>query len=826
MKRSVTAVSAVVLGLVLGLVLVLALVGFESPSERETELSVSSDFDTSHSPNSPNSPSSLEVDSENLTAVVQTYCQVCHNDAMMTGNLSLAGFEVENAPNHPETAEKMIRKLRAGMMPPPGMPRPSPEILLALVDELETRIDQNAAANPNPGVRRFQRLTRAEYEESVQQLFDLEIDASRWLPQDTYLGNFNNLSAAQGLSATLLESYLRAAAEVSRVALGNPDAVSASSQYTNPIHVSQHAWDHLEGTPFGTRGGMVVTHDFPTDGEYVISIDTLFGRGLPGHDLDITIDGNAVAQLALAHNGDSGIPIQTKPVFVPAGQHKIAAAFVKRIEGPYEDRLSPFMWSFVGGEDAQQWANYGITALPHLSDLMVTGPVTSGPVSETRSRSRIFSCYPDTESEAYDCAQQIISRVATQAYRRAITDEDLEGPIGFYEQYAENSGFEIGIRTALQSILANPAFLFRFEEQPEGVLPGELYQLDATAVASRMSFFIWGSGPDDQLRELAIQGELSNPDVLEAQVERMLADPRSKNLATSFASQWLRLQEAGKNDPEPYLYPDFTGQLKEDMIRETQLFFENLITQDRSLLEIVSADYTFVNERLAEHYGIEGIIGNEFQRVSYPDENRRGLLGHGSVLMLTSMSNRTSPVLRGKWVMEVIMGNPPPPPPPDVPALEATGGFEPGKILTTRERMEIHRANPTCNACHQFMDPIGLALDNFDVTGAWRIREDGRELDTSGTYYDGTEIDTPKDLNEVVIKRPIPIVRSFTANLLAYAMGRRIEYFDHPTVRKIVKDAEASDYRLSSFILGVVRSDPFQKMQVPLLSVADTNEGV
>ena len=306
----------------------------------------------------------------------------------------------------------------------------------------------------------------------------------------------------------------------------------------------------------------------------------------------------------------------------------------------------------------------------------------------------------------------------------------------------------------------------------------------------------------------------------------MLADPRSKNLATSFASQWLRLQEAGKNDPEPYLYPDFTGQLKEDMIRETQLFFENLITQDRSLLEIVSADYTFVNERLAEHYGIEGIIGNEFQRVSYPDENRRGLFGHGSVLMLTSMSNRTSPVLRGKWVMEVIMGNPPPPPPPDVPALEATGGFEPGKILTTRERMEIHRANPTCNACHQFMDPIGLALDNFDVTGAWRIREDGRELDTSGTYYDGTEIDTPKDLNEVVIKRPIPIVRSFTANLLAYAMGRRIEYFDHPTVRKIVKDAEASDYRLSSFILGVVRSDPFQKMQVPLLSVADTNEGV
>ena len=309
----------------------------------------------------------------------------------------------------------------------------------------------------------------------------------------------------------------------------------------------------------------------------------------------------------------------------------------------------------------------------------------------------------------------------------------------------------------------------------------------------------------------------------------MLSDPRSRNLATSFASQWLRLQEAGKNEPEPYLYPDFTGQLKQDMIRETQLFFENLVREDRSLLEIVSADYTFVNERLADHYGIEGIIGNEFQRVTYEDETRRGLLGHGSVLMLTSMSNRTSPVLRGKWVMEVIMGSPPPPPPPDIPTLEATEGAEDGRILTTRERLEIHRANPTCNACHQYMDPIGLALDNFDVTGAWRIREDGRELDTTGTYYDGTAINTPMDLNEVLIKRPIPIIRSFTANLLAYAMGRRIEYFDQPTVRKIVKEAEASDYRMSSFILGIVGSDPFQMMQVPVSdagSLAATNEGV
>lgn len=350
--------------------------------------------------------------------------------------------------------------------------------------------------------------------------------------------------------------------------------------------------------------------------------------------------------------------------------------------------------------------------------------------------------------------------------------------------------------------------------------------MNASDLASRISFFIWGTGPDEELRDLASQETLLQADILEAQVVRMLADPRSSNLATSFASQWLRLQEAGKNEPEPYLYPDFTGQLKEDMIRETQLFFENLVKEDRSLLEIMSADYSFMNERLADHYGIAGVIGNEFQRVTYNDENRRGLLGHGSILMLTSMSNRTSPVLRGKWVMEVIMGSPPPPPPPDIPALEATEGAAAGRVLTTRERLEIHRANPTCNACHQFMDPIGLALDNFDVTGAWRIREDGRELDTSGTYYDGTAINTPMDLNEVLIKRPIPILRSFTANLLAYAMGRRIEYFDQATVRKIVKEAEASDYRMSSFILGVVQSDPFLMMQAPVLnaaSVAATN---
>ena len=380
----------------------------------------------------------------------------------------------------------------------------------------------------------------------------------------------------------------------------------------------------------------------------------------------------------------------------------------------------------------------------------------------------------------------------------------------FYDRAAKESGFEVGVRTGLQSILANPSFLFRFEEQPENAYEGQLYRLNDSDLASRISFFIWGSGPDDQLRELANEGKLSHPKILESQVLRMLSDPRSQNLATSFASQWLRLQEAGKNEPEPYLYPDFTGQLKEDMIRETQMFFENLIREDKSVLEMVSADYTFVNQRLAEHYGIDGIVGDEFQRVNYTDETRRGLLGHGSVLMLTSMSNRTSPVLRGKWVMEVIMGSPPPPPPPDVPFLDATEGTEDGRFLTTRERLERHRANPTCNACHQFMDPIGLALDNFDVTGNWRIREYGSELDTNGMLYDGTPLANPSDLHRALQNKSIPFVRTFANNLMAYATGRRMEYFDQPTIRKITQVAKTNEYRMSSFILGVINSDAFQ----------------
>lgn len=754
-----------------------------------------------------------------LADVVEEYCVRCHNERRLRGNLSLEGFDPAVAHLSAEVAEKMIVKLRTGMMPPPGVARPAGDTLTALAETLETVIDEAASADPNPGMRRFQRLNRAEYERVIRELLDLEIDAGRWLPADTYLGNFDNLSAAQRLSTTLLEAYLRAATEVSRLAVGNPRAPSVSVKYTNPIEVSQHAWDHLEGTPFGTRGGMVVTHDFPVDGEYVFSFETLFGKGTGSEDLDVSIDGVGVAALALEHGEGGSADIATGPIFVPAGQHEVAAAFVRKIDGPYEDRLSPFDWSFVGGEDAEQWADYGITALPHLADLMITGPTTVAGVSDTPSRARVFTCRPTDRSgrseEARGCAESIVRRLATEAYRRPLAQEDLAGPMSFYDEGAARGGFEIGVRTALQAILASPSFLFRMERMPEGVRPGEPYRLDDVALASRLSFFLWGVGPDEELRTVASAGGLSDDAVLEDQVRRMLADPRSEALSTRFASQWLRLQDAPKIQPEPYLYPDFSGQLGDDMIRETQLFFHRLVREDLSFFELYEADWTIANQRLAEHYGIDGVTGEEFRLVRYPDARRRGVLGHGSVLRLTSMSSRTSPVLRGKWVMQVLMGSPPPPPPPNVPAFEETEGASEGRRLTTRERLEMHRANPTCNACHRLMDPIGLALDNFDVTGRWRIREDGVPLDTRGEFYDGTPVETPSDLTAVLLERPIPLERSFTENMLAYAMGRRVEHYDQPTVRAIARAAEDDGYRMSSFILGVVKSDPFRMMKAP-----------
>ena len=754
---------------------------------------------------------------DSLTMVVLRYCVVCHNDVALTGNLSLQAFDVTAAPQMAETAEKMIRKLRAGMMPPPGMPRPGADTLLALVEALETRIDEAAAANPNPGSRTFQRLNRAEYSRSIRDLLALDVDAGNYLPLDTKSANFDNIADVQMLSATLMGAYLTAASEISRLAIGDHNAGPSSTTYTNPGYTTQ--WDRIEGAPRGTRGGISVVHNFPADGEYVFKMafehtttGGFYGQTARDEQIEISVNGERVALLDVdrwMHTSDpNGVNMETDPIFVRAGPQRVSAAFIRQFEGPMEDLMSPHDWSLVDRQIGV--SGYGITALAHLKDLVVNGPHNPTGVSETPSRRRIFTCRPTSPVEELPCAEEIISRLGTRAFRRPLTDNDLDALMSFYEAGAREGGFETGIRTALQAILASPDFVFRFEEPPAGVEPGESYRIGDIDLASRLSFFLWATPPDEQLMALAGQGKLSDPGVLERQARRMLTDPRSEALGPRFAAQWLRLQDLEKVHPDRLMYPDFHQQLADAMRRETELFFNSLVRDDKSVLELLTADYTFVNERLARHYGMPNITGNHFRRVTYPDDKRRGLLGHGSILTLTSHANRTSPVLRGKWVMEVLLGTPPPPPPPGVPDLEETEGAKDGRLLTTRERMEQHRSNPACQSCHRFMDPIGLALDNFDVTGKWRIRENGMPLDTRGELYDGTPLNSPADLRRALLNHPEALIRNFTANLMAYGLGRRVEYYDMPTVRAIAREAAANDNRITSFILGVVQSAAFQ----------------
>ena len=760
---------------------------------------------------------------EDLTAVVGRYCVVCHSDQLLTGNLTLQGFDVAEATADAEVAEKMIRKLRLGMMPPPGMPRPGGDTLATLVETLEDVIDQAAAATPNsPGTRRFQRLNRSEYERVIRDLLGLDVDAERWLPGDRFLRTYDTWSDVQIQAATTLEAYLSAAEDLSRMAIGVGDQLPppAPVNYLVPVEVSQHAWDRVEGAPYGTRGGTVVLHYFPVTGEYVFSLETGLGRATGPADVDITIDGEPVVVLGLPVV--AGVPgaspdIRSEPIFVRAGQRQVSVAFIRNMDGPYEDLLSPHNWSAPGvGARGGGWANHGITGLPHLTGFAIDGPYNPAPgeaSGDERSRELIFSCYPSIPDEELSCAESILSRLAREAYRRPLTAEDLTGLMSFYE---DGRDFELGIRRALQAILSSPSFIFRLERQPEGLGQGDTYALNDGDLAARLSFFLWGVGPDGELLELAEKGKLNDRGVLEEQVLRMLADPRSESLATRFAPQWLRLDDLALKRPRPEAFPDFSRAVAVSMRRETELLFDYLVREDRSFFELFTADYTFVNEPLARHYGIPGAgWDNEFERVSISDPNKLGILGHGSVLTVTSYDERTSPVVRGKWVMEVILGSPPPPPPPNVPTLDATSAAGESRILTTRERLEIHRASPTCNACHQFMDPIGLALDNFDAVGRWRVRDENAvPLNTESKFYDGTVISSPVDLRAVILQRPEQVVRNFINNLFGYAIGRRPGYLDQPTVRVIERKAKANDYRMSSFIVGVVQSDAFRMRQV------------
>jgi hypothetical protein len=759
-----------------------------------------------------------------LNEVVKKNCAGCHSEQRKMGNLSLQSFDLATVgATSPIIAEKIIGKLRTGMMPPPGRPRPAGDTLLVLTETLERQMDTRYAASPNPGLRAFQRLNRAEYERSIKDLLGLEINAESWLPLDTKSANFDNIADVQTPSATVLDAYLDAASQISRLAVGDPKASATTSTYKIPRLANQ--MDIAPGAPRGTRGGSSVTHIFPADGEYVFTVTLhaiptgqLYGSTAPFDEkIEMSVNGERVAVLdvdrGMSQADPNGMELRTKPIPVRAGPNRVTAAFIRTFEGPVNDNIQP-----IGNPiaDTQIGSQAGITVQSHIQTFAVTGPFNATGVSETPSRQRIFSCRPTTESEARPCAEKIVNRLGMLAYRRPLNANDTKSLMSFYDRESKNGGFEIGVRSAVEAILASPHFYFRVEEIPATAKSGGRAPVNSLDLASRLSFFLWGAPPDSALLSLARRGVLADTAVLLAQTKRMLADPRSEALATRFAAQWLRLQDIEKVHPDALQYPDFNEQLAGDMRKETETFFFSLLRENKSLLDFYTADYTFVNQNLAKHYGIPGVTGPEFRKVKYADSNRVGVLGHASMLMLTSHANRTSPVLRGKWVMEVLMGSPPPPPPPDVPDLEKTGEHKEGRMLTTRERMEEHRANASCRSCHAFIDPIGLALDNFDVTGQWRMKENGMPLDTRGDYYDGTKISGPRELQQVLLKRPIPLVRTFTQNLMAYALGRRVEYYDNPAIRKIETAARANNYRMQDFVLGVVKSDQFRTRLVPV----------
>jgi hypothetical protein len=772
------------------------------------------------------------------TALVKQYCTGCHSDRGKAGGLSLASFEATKAAENAAVAEKMIRKLRAGMMPPATARRPDEAALTALADALVQQIDRAAAQHPHPGWRPFQRLNRAEYARAVHDLLDVDVDVSAYLPPDTISQGFDNVADAQAFSPALMEGYLRAASQVTALAVGDPEAAIVEAHYRVPKTASQ--MQRVDGAPLGTRGGISVMHTFPADGDYVFRMDLhgnadgfLYGGPASGEQMEVSIDGLRKALLDIdprMAEVTTSLVLKTPAIHVTAGAHRVTAAFLQRFEGPVNDLIAPVDQTLA---DTQIGVAYGITTLPHLKDLSIVGPQRVTGVSETASRRRIFSCRPTTPGDEYGCASQIIKRLGAQAFRRPLTDSDFKGLMRFYEEGRTERNFESGVAAAIEAILASPQFVFRLEpaighqrparatrKAPEPSGERSPQRLSDVELASRLSFFLWATAPDDELLSLATSGKLSartpsgDQATLAKQVKRMLGDSKAEALSTRFAAQWLRLHDVEGMLPDAVLYPYYDHTLGEAFVKETELFFDSIVREDRSVLDLLTADYSFVNERIARHYGIPNIIGNAFRRVTLPEE-RRGLLGQGSILVLTSVADRTSPVMRGKWVMEVLLGSPPPPPPPNVPALDATAAQSGGKILTVRERMEEHRKNPACSSCHRVIDPLGLALENFDPTGKWRIKDNGFPVDAAGVMYDGTKLDGPAGLREAVLKRKTVFLEAFTESLMTYALGRRIEYTDMPLVRRIVGDAEKNGYRFSSFVSGIVNSPAFQMRAEP-----------
>ena len=752
--------------------------------------------------------------------VLDRYCIDCHNDAERTGELTLERLDLGDVGAHAEVWETVVKKLRGRMMPPAGEPLPDGGATTELVAFLEGQLDAAAQVQPNPGSKSLHRLNRSEYGNAIRDLLALEVDASALLPNDSEAYGFDNIADVLGTDPSLMDRYLSAAWKITTAAMGNTDIAPAVATYRVPPDRSQA--DHVEGLPFGTRGGMLVSHYFPVDGEYVIrprlwrnTVDVVRGTETP-HDLEVSLDGG---RLSLTRFGgpDDEVPAQMFPgktadeidarfetrVAVTAGQHDVGVTFAKKSSATRQEVLQPFVRE---KHDARM--DVGI---PELDQIVVEGPLSIAGPGHAPSRARIFSCYPTSTADEGPCATQILSTLARRAYRRPITDAERARLVGLYEvERGKGRDFEAGVQTGLAYILVAPQFLFRVEQDPPNVAPGTPYRISDLELATRLSFFLWSSLPDDELVDAAAAGSLSQPAELRKQVERMLADERATTLANSFASQWLYLRNLRASAPDMYAFPDFDDNLRQSAIRETELLFETIVREDRPLTELLSADYTYLNERLARHYGVPGIYGDQLRRVELTDPRRYGLLGHASVLTLSSYPNRTSPVSRGNYVLTNILGTPPPPPPPDVPTLPENAAEK----LSMRARMERHRADPACAGCHQLMDPIGLVLERFDGIGRWRTEDNGEPVNDYGSpihvLRDFGPIDGPEDLRAAILSQPERFVRTGTEKLMTYALGRALTAADMPTARAIVRQAAAADYRFSAFVLGLVTSEPFQ----------------
>lgn len=762
---------------------------------------------------------------EGQRAFVQTYCVGCHNERVKNGGFSWTELDVARPDLNAKRAEDVIRKVRAGLMPPAGARRPEAAALTAFSTALGTRLDETAAAAPTYKAPELHRMNRREYRNAVRDLLGLDVDVSALLPPDARTGSFDNMADALTINPALMQAYVRAADKVARQALGDPRTPPAQTKYDVPKRVNQMR--HVEGTPLGTRGGIAVTHHFPADGDYTFQnelyfyyLGELIGGNLPealqGQELEISIDGARVAAFTIdpLYEGNEG-PLVTKPVHVTAGPHRVAAAFVAKADGAVEDSVRLVEQTIM---DVSVGVHTGMSTLPHLMTMTVVGPMKAGGVSDTPSRRQILTCAPAAGTDERACARTIATSLAKRAYRRAPAADEIDTLLSLYDAGREGGTFEDGVRTIVQGVLTRPEFIFRFERVPETVTAGQHYRINDLELASRLSYFLWGSVPDDTLLEAATNGQLKTPAGLERQVKRMLADPRAESLSTTFAAQWLRLTGLADVHPEPTIFPDFTKDLATAMRREVELLFDSIVREDRPITDLLTTDDTFVNEVLARHYGIPNVAGPTFRRTKLRDPNRFGLMGRGAILTQTSLANRTSPVARGKYVLEVVMGAPPPLPPPNVPPLAEQ--VNNAAVLTVRERMEAHRKNATCAACHKIMDPIGLALENFDATGKWRTKDGGAPVDPRGDMYDGRTLDGPVSLREAIVSHADAFRSGFSESLLAYGLGRVLDFTDMPTARAVARQGARERDRFSAYVMAIVTSGPFQMRT--LASATDT----